>query len=449
MKNSSFKRVLACVLAIVVFSMVAVSCGSPSQPTTSGQTSSTAPTPAPESSAPPAEKTKILFWYLWGGDSVARIDKLVADYNAKSDKYVVEALSVPDLQKVTAAISAGNGPDVTDDFGSNIGKYVSAGIMEPLDEYIKKANYDISDFIPATIEAMKMDGKIYALPLNVNLSGLYYNKTLLKEAGYNEPPKTMEELYDMAVKTTKVNSDGTINVLGFPDFPLVYYLDAFATAAGGGWFTKDAKPTPADDFGNRLALKLMRDYREKFGLENVVKFSSGGKYLDPTDPFLMGKQTFRIDGPWMGRNIKEEFKADVDYGVTYVPYPKDKPELQGRVNASSSIMYIPSNIKNKDGAFDFLAYYVSQEGQVAFTLKQGDFPSRLSLFSNEEFKKGYDVDFYAQLAQSKNLVGLPNGPQNGEYYTYVSEQAELCMNLKQDIDTTLKNIYDMGTSLFK
>ena len=45
-----------------------------------------------------------------------------------------------------------------------------------------------------------------------------------------------------------------------------------------------------------MALKYAVMYREKFGVENVAKFGSAGKYLDPTDPFLAGKQTFRVDG---------------------------------------------------------------------------------------------------------------------------------------------------------
>ena len=43
----------------------------------------------------------------------------------------------------------------------------------------------------------------------MNLMALFYNKTLLAEAGYTEPPKTMEEMYEMAVNTTKLNPDGT------------------------------------------------------------------------------------------------------------------------------------------------------------------------------------------------------------------------------------------------
>lgn len=449
MKMFSLKRLMSGALAVATLAVLFVGCGNSDTSTATSSASSSTNAAASDSKAAQTEKSKVVFWYLWSGDAVQRIDALVKDYNAKSDKYEVEALSVPDFQKIMAAISAGNGPDVTDEFGSDIGKLSSAGIMEPLDEYITKANYDLTDFIPATLDAMKLDGKTYALPCNVNFTALYYNKTLLKNAGYTEPPKTLEEMYDMAVKTTTLNKDGSLDVCGFPDFPFAYYADAVSAAAGGGWYAKDGKPAPADTEGNKIALKLNVDYRTKFGVDNVVKFQSGGKYLDPTDPFLMGKQTFRFDGPWMGKDIKETFKSEVDYGVTYVPYPKDHPELEGRAFATSSILFLSAGAKNKDGGFDFLSYFVGKEGQTRFTIDSGDFPSRLSSLTTPEFLKGYDRDFFTKLANSKNLVSIPNGSKNGEYNTMVSEEVEKCVNLKQDVDTTLKNIYEKGTEIMK
>jgi multiple sugar transport system substrate-binding protein len=150
----------------------------------------------------------------------------------------------------------------------------------------------------------------------------------------------------------------------------------------------------------------------------------------------------------MGKSMKVDFKSDVDYGVTYIPYPKDHPELAGRENVSASMLYVTANSKNKEGAFDFLSYLVGKKGMIDFTVKGGDFPSRISALTSEEFKKGFDTEFYAELAKSKNLVATPNNAKNGEYNTLVNDETEKCLNLKQDINTTLKNIYDKGTAIF-
>ena len=403
----------------------------------------------PESGASTEGKEKVVLWHLWAGAEAGYIDDAVAVYNARSDKYYVEALSVPDAQKIMVAIQSGNGPDVVSNFSSNVGSFASKGIMLPLDAYVEKNQTDLSDFIPVTLESCKFDGKLYAMPCGMNLMALFYNKTLLADAGYTEPPKTMEEMYEMAVATTKVNPDGTIDVLGYPDFPGVYYMDYFAAALGGGWYDENGLPMPADNKGNLMALEYAVKYREKFGVDNVSRFSSSGKYLDPTDPFIAGKQTFRVDGNWMGQNIHEIAKADIDYGCTFIPYPAGHEEMQGRNLATSSIFFIPANTKVPDGAYDFLTFITSAEGTMIHSVSHNGFPTHLSNLKAEEFTKGYDADAFAAIADSPNLFAPLSPEQAVDYGTIIGEQVELAMNLKQTPEQALENIHNLGMELFK
>lgn len=447
MKKSIICKLVCLVLAMCMLATLTVGCGN--KQTDGGNNVANNGAVSKDNAGESKEKQKISFWYLWSGDAAENLEKVIADYNAQSEDYYVEGLSVGDSQKIIAAMAAGNGPDITDDFMGSLGTYAAAGIMEPLDSYIESTGYDIEDFVPAAVDACRVNGTLYAMPLNINFMALYYNKTLLEQAGYSEPPKTLEELYEMAVATTEVADDGTLVTCGFPDFPNVYYMDAFVPAAGGSWYAAAETPASPDSEGNALALKLICDYREKFGVDMVTQFSAGGKYLDPTDPFLTGNQTFRIDGPWLGKDIVETFQADVDYGVTYVPYPADHPEYAGRANVSSSIFFISAQSKVKDGAWDFMMYLVGKQGQLDFTVANGDFPVRLSVMEEESFKQGYDVDFYTQLANSENLIYTPASAKNSEYATIIGEQVELAMNLSQDIETTLKNIYEQGIKVYQ
>lgn len=445
--KQNWKRLLATALAALTICSALTACGGGDDAQkTKPKDAQAAQQEGPEGHS---EKEKVVLWHLWAGQEAEYVDEAVAAYNAQSDKYYVESLSVPDAQKIMVAIQSGNGPDIVDDFSTNIGAYAPKGIMLPLDEYIEKTNLDTSDFIPAALESCKFEGTQYALPCGINLMALYYNKTLLAEAGYNEPPRTMEELYEMAVATTKVNADGTIDVMGFPDFPSVYYMDNFAAALGGGWYDENAKPATPDNAGNLMALKYAVQYREKFGVENVSRFSSSGKYLDPTDPFLAGKQTFRVDGNWMGTNIKEISKVDLDYGCTFIPYPADHPEMESRAIVTSSMYYIPANTKVPDGAFDFLSFITSQEGNMIQCVSHGSFPAHTSNLSSKEFLEGsYDSDVFAAIAGSPNLITPPSPEQAGEYGTIIGEEIELAMNLKQTPEEALQKIYDRGSVLF-
>lgn len=444
MRKSIICKLVCLILAVCMLATITVGCGNQQTDSENNVVNNDV-----NNGGETKEKQKITFWYLWSGDAAENLEKVISSYNAQSEDYYVEGLSVGDSQKIIAAMAAGNGPDITDDFMGNLGTYANAGIMEPLDSYIESTGYDIDDFVPAAVDACRVNGTLYAMPLNINFMALFYNKTLLAQAGYTEAPKTLEELYEMAVNTTEVAEDGTLITCGFPDFPNVYYMDAFVPAAGGSWYEGFETPASADSEGNALALKLICDYRQEFGVDNVLQFSAGGKYLDPTDPFLTGNQTFRIDGPWLGKDIVETFQADIDYGVTYVPYPADHPEYAGRANVSSSIFFISAQSKVKDGAWDFMMYLVGKQGQLDFTVANGDFPVRLSVMEEESFKQGYDVDFFTELANSENLIYTPASAKNSEYSTIISEQVELAMNLSQDIETTLNNIYEQGVKVYK
>lgn len=377
------------------------------------------------------EKEEVVLWYLWTGVEGENLEKIVDEFNNNQDKYEVKGLSVPDVQKVTVAISSGEGPDITDDFSNNVASYAEKGIMEPLDKYIKDSGYDTSDFVPAALETCQYNDETYALPIGMNLMMLFYNKQLFKEAGIEEPPKTDEELLDCAIKLTKVNDDKSIDVLGFPDFPFVYYVNPMSFALGGQFASEDGKTLTPNNEGTIRALDILVEYREKFGLDNVIKFQSSGKYLDPTDPFISGKQAMRIDGPWLGHNIKNVIKADVDYGVVPLPYPEGKPELEKSAEVSSSMFYIPVTAKNKDGAWEFLSYICGGEGMKQFNLLNAGLPARLSLLEDSDFEALEDFEAFADLAKSPNLKTFPSLPQQAEYQQIIGDQAELAASLEK------------------
>ena len=60
------------------------------------------------------EPEVVKVWHLWTGAMADAMDELADDFNASQDRYRVETLSVPDFQKITVAISSGDGPDLTD-----------------------------------------------------------------------------------------------------------------------------------------------------------------------------------------------------------------------------------------------------------------------------------------------------------------------------------------------
>ena len=81
-----------------------------------------------------------------------------------------------------------------------IGEFAESGWIVPVENFTKDAaitdpNLNLKGFFPLLLDAFgSWDGKVYGLPFD-NYSGLmFYNQCMLKEAGFDKPPQTWDEL---------------------------------------------------------------------------------------------------------------------------------------------------------------------------------------------------------------------------------------------------------------
>lgn len=388
---------------------------------------------------------KVACWYLWGGAEGERVEEMIQAFNKSQSKYIVEGLSVPDMQKIKVAIASGEGPDITDDFSDNVASYAEAGILEPLDTWIANDKYNMSDFIPAALEGVTINKKIYALPISVNLFMLYYNKAILADAGFDGPPETTEELLEMALATTKVEK-GNMKVQGFPDFPTVYYLQPMSIACGGNFAAPNGALTP-DNAGTLLALKTIVEYRKKAGLDAVLAFNASGAYLTAEDPFISKRQALRIDGPWFGKIVRDDLGIDLNYGVAPLPHPAGRPDLAGSNLIRSSVFYIPANAKAKEGAWAFMSWLHQKQQMAELSVKMGWVPARISSLDYPGFANAPDFSAYAAMAKSANLKAFPVFPAQSEYGRIISDEAEKAMTLAIGADEALKEAAKKSAAL--
>lgn len=203
------KKLICTLLSAGMAASMLAACGStPSSSTiTTSDSTSTADTAS-------GDVETITFWYNNTGDEALVYEEAIAAYNASQSKYKVEGLSVTDAQKLVVAMSSNEAPDVIKISNSSVIQYQSNGLLENLQTYVDEEGFDTSVYSQQSLDANTLDGDLYALPLDAYTIQMFYNKDLLAEAGYSEPPKTMEEMYEMAVAATKLDASGNIEVLG-------------------------------------------------------------------------------------------------------------------------------------------------------------------------------------------------------------------------------------------
>lgn len=382
------------------------------------------------------DKTTITFSYLWTGKEGEAIERLIQEFNASQDEIVVKGVSNPDTQAQLAAMSSAKGTfDISDNFGSTVGSWADKGIIEPLDSFIEKDGYDLSDFVPQAMEQMRYDGKIYALPIAMHSIQLLYNKDLLAEAGITEPPTTTDEWAE-AIKATTVVDDGKIVQIGWanPD------LTTLAFAFGGRWYDESGEPTPTEP-GNVEAAQFYVDTVAKpYGAENVQRFTSGfGEYASPQNPFFQGKVAMVTDGEWMSAFIKQ-YAPDLNWGVAPIPHPPGRDHLAGTTQLSTSTLFIPRNSQNKEAAWEFMKFMLSKEPMLEFTHTLANLPTRTSLLDSDRYDDLPNFDAWLQAAKSENAKVLASLPTTAEYVADLETAFDSITRLKATPEQALAEV---------
>lgn len=133
---------------------------------------------------------------------------LVNLFNATNkDNIVVKPQIIewgPYYQQLTARFAARDIPTIAVMHAAQIGDFVRANIVQPIEDDLKSAGIDPSDFTPNARQAVTMNEKIYAMPWDTHSWLWHINVNLFKQAGLvdagGQPviPKTVEELVAQA-----------------------------------------------------------------------------------------------------------------------------------------------------------------------------------------------------------------------------------------------------------
>ena len=144
----------------------------------------------------------VSIWSTFTDAQDAYLRQAAADFNAANPGYEVIIQTQPNqgfTSTVYQSVVNGEGPDIIFNYGSEAAKYVSAGLVANLDEYIYDEEIGIEGFDELLPEYLFdeingfEDGHIHYLPGYTTGPILFYNKTLLDELNL-EVPKTWSEL---------------------------------------------------------------------------------------------------------------------------------------------------------------------------------------------------------------------------------------------------------------
>ncbi|WP_298988888.1 sugar ABC transporter substrate-binding protein [uncultured Pseudokineococcus sp.] len=253
------------------------------------------------------------------------------DLNSVLDSRITSKSGDPDVfwvdqPRVSALATRGYLEDLTDQFGD-----LTDGLQE------------------ATVENSSYDGKLWSLPIANSTQILYYNKTLLAQAGLTPPSTDPDERItwqQLKEDAAAAKEAGATNGLLFGQPNRYYQLEPLPVSAGGGIGAEgEGNLTPAvDDQG-------WVDAMTYYGSLYADGVSPRGITPEQTDAtFLQGGTAYMVQGNWLVPQLAD---SDVDWGAALNPvWEGGEPATP---NGSWSVGMNPFS-KNKEAAAIFMKW---------------------------------------------------------------------------------------------
>jgi len=355
--------------------------------------------------------TNVTIWVGWSKSTheFGVFQRLIDEYNRNHPSVHVTAVSDINDDKIIAAIRSGNVPDVVSSFASsNVGSYCSSGGWIDLSPYLKQSHIDPSIFPAASRYYTQYNGVRCALPLLADDFGLYYNKTLFKQAGIARPPRTFSELTADAKKLTKKNGDGSLSVVGY-DPAFAFYDDVppkytfYAPLFDAQYVDGKGHSILSKDPGWTKFFTWQKNLVDWYGYDKLQRFQAGlGQEFSASNGFETGKLAMNIDGEWRVAFIHNEHPS-LNYGTAPMPVDDAHPELYGAGYINGTIIGIPKGSPHLKEAWDLVRYLTTNSHFLAqFSNGIRNVPSTVASLRSPEIKPD------AHFATFLRLFGNPH-----------------------------------------
>jgi sn-glycerol 3-phosphate transport system substrate-binding protein len=360
------------------------------------------------------------FWHSEQAASEAALQALIDRFNASQDEVKVRLLfqgAPAELTvKLVNSLRSGAAPALVEVNEGDSQIVVDSGAATPVQEFVDAEGYDLSDFDKKAIDYYTWDGKLYAMPLGINVPMLFYNKVPFREVGLDpdKPPLTLDDVRAYSEKLLKVDGAGNVVRSGialdtqgwYTHVILAEHGDLFVNNENG----REARPTEAV-FNNDTGRAFFHWWDEMVdrGLAFNVGRNPGG--ADALMAVAAGRAAMAVSVSSALRSVLGVIEAGlegVELGVG--PFPgvaggTGKPGFFGRA------LWIMNQRPEAEqrAAWKLARWLAEPEQQAELFVGTGYLPVRLSAYDLEASRQVLEKYPYYQVPIDL-FVGVPSTP---------------------------------------
>lgn len=294
-------------------------------------------------------------------DQGRNIQQKVQEFNDSHDDIQVElqVISYDVLhEKLMVSINAGDMPDISWGLSEWFGEFNRLDILADLTPYM--GQWEEKDQIyPNVLEALTVDGKLKALPNYLGIRALLYHEDLLKAAGYNEPPKTWDELLEMAPVVKEKTGKPLFGIAGTgvrsPQELIMYLAQndvVLAEQQADGKF----KNTWLDDPDQLArAAEVFKFYQDLVETGAVAQDARTWGWEEEDQNFVLAQYAMVVNGPWIEGRISENPEGMKDVKIAAPMYKKTPATFM-----EIAPLYIYKS-DHLDATFEFAKFLLSKD----------------------------------------------------------------------------------------
>ncbi|WP_238323073.1 extracellular solute-binding protein [Gorillibacterium massiliense] len=316
------------------------------------------------------EKITLKLMHLWPDGNNSAQNKMVKEIVEEfedANPNITIATEVLDNEQYKSKLKVLAAANVLPDIGFTwaagfMDPYVGGNKFAPLDDLLQDELK--GKFVTGTTEAFSFYGKTYALPVELNIVPVYYNKEIF--AKYNlQPPGTLDDLKAI-IKTLNQNGVTPVTLGGKDGWPASFWYMYLADRIGGADLMD--KAVAGKDFTDPSLLEAAKQVQDLVDRNTFIKGYNGLSNDEAKAQFMNGKSAMFAMGTWEVPNyttagdVSQAFKDKIGY-FKFPAVTGGKGSVDDWVGGPGVGLFVSQNSKHIEEAKKFVSFFVQKWGE--------------------------------------------------------------------------------------
>lgn len=377
----------------------------------------------------------IKFWAM--GAEAEYLTKLVPEFEKRNPGIKVKVQQIPwtaAQEKLVTAFASDNTPDACQLGNTWVPQFATLNAIIPLDEYLLNSGIiSKENYFDGIWETNILDNKVYGIPWYIDTRVMFYRKDIFYKAGYSNPPKSWNELYDLCKKIKSFYPGQEKYAIYLPTNEFAPFI-IFGMQAGSSILKNN---NTEGDFSSKEfgeAFKFLTNFHKQklapIGISQVTNVYQA---------FAEEYFSIYISGPWNIPEFKKWMTGNLSAKWMTAPMPGYKDEYPGVSLAGGSSLVMFRNSKYKREVWKFFEFLSEKETQIQFYTLLNNLPAIKEAWADPIFRNDpYMRAFYLQFLNVRATPKIPEWEQIA--FSKVQQYAELAARGVMSVDEALKKL---------